>query len=292
MTHKAGFVSILGKPNVGKSTLMNRILKENLSIVTPKAQTTRHRIKGILNTPEYQVVFSDTPGLLDPNYLLQSKMMDFVAAAVEDADVVLFISDISEQYMDEKLVERIASFKVPVIIVINKIDISSTNEINKLVHGWKKKVKPHAVIPVSATQDFNIEEILKTILELLPEAPAFFPKEDLSDATERFFVSEMIREKIFLHYEQEIPYASEVAIESFKDEDDIIRISAIIYVERDSQKAILIGRKGEALKRVGTEARIDMEKFLNKKVFLELFVKVEENWRKNENKLKRFGYSS
>ena len=292
MTHKAGFVSILGKPNVGKSTLMNRILKENLSIVTPKAQTTRHRIKGILNTPEYQVVFSDTPGLLDPNYLLQSKMMDFVAAAVEDADVVLFISDISEQYMDEKLVERIASFKVPVIIVINKIDISSTNEINKLVHGWKKKVKPHAVIPVSATQDFNIEEILKTILELLPEAPAFFPKEDLSDATERFFVSEMIREKIFLHYEQEIPYASEVAIESFKEEDDIIRISAIIYVERDSQKAILIGRKGEALKRVGTEARIDMEKFLNKKVFLELFVKVEENWRKNENKLKRFGYSS
>ncbi len=291
MEHKAGFVGIIGKPNVGKSTLMNRLVGEGLSIVTSKAQTTRHRIKGILNKEEYQIVFSDTPGILEPNYLLQEKMMDFVKATLADADAVLFISDLSETYMDEAILSRLQSITKPVIVVINKIDLSSQDEINKLVHAWKKKLKPAAVIPVSALTDFNIEKIIETIIEHLPEGPAFFPKDAFSDANERFFVSEMIREKIMLHYQQEIPYSSQVSIESFKEDDKIIKIAATIYVERDSQKAILIGSGGQDIKRVGTEARIDMEKFLGKKVFLELFVKVEKEWRKNENKLRRFGYS-
>jgi GTP-binding protein Era len=291
MSHKAGFVGIIGKPNVGKSTIMNKLMGEGLSIVTPKAQTTRHRIKGILNSDEYQVIFSDTPGLLEPHYLLQKKMMDFVNAALEDADCILFISDLSETYMDEKILSMLLAIKVPIVVVINKMDLSSQDEINKLIHGWKKKLKPYAVIPVSALSGFNLDIILKTILELLPENPPYFSKEHLSDAHERFFVSEIIREKILLHYKQEIPYSSEVAIESFKEENKIIRISATIFVERDSQKAILIGKNGEDIKRIGIEARIDIEKFLGKKVFLELFVKVEKEWRKNENKLKRFGYS-
>jgi GTPase len=291
MAHKSGFVGIIGKPNVGKSTLMNRLVGEQLSIVTAKAQTTRHRIKGILNGEDYQIVFSDTPGILDPHYLLQEKMMDFVKASVEDADAVLFITDLSEQYMDEQILNRLKVLKSPVVVVINKVDISSQDEINKLVHGWKKKLQPHAVIPVSALQKFNTEKIVEAILELIPEAPPFFPKDNLSDANERFFVSEMIREKIFMHYKQEIPYSAEVAIESFKDEQKIVRIGAVIYVERDSQKAIIIGSGGEGIKRIGTEAREDIQKFLGKKVMLELFVKVEKEWRKNENKLRRFGYS-
>lgn len=291
MGHKAGFVGIIGKPNVGKSTLMNRLVGEQLSIVTPKAQTTRHRIKGILNGEDYQIVFSDTPGLLDPAYLLQEKMMDFVEASLEDADVVLFISDLSEGYMDEALMARLSAVKAPLIIVINKIDASSQDEIHKLIHGWKKKLKPAAVIPASALTNFNVPVITETILSLLPEAPPFFPKEHLSDANERFFVSEIIREKIFMHYQQEIPYSTEVGVESFKDEKNIVRIGAVIFVERDSQKGIIIGRKGEGIKRIGSEARVDIEKFLGKKVFLELFVKVEKEWRKNENKLRRFGYS-
>ena len=291
MAHKAGFVGIIGKPNVGKSTLMNRLVGEGLSIVTHKAQTTRHRIKGILNTEEYQIVFSDTPGLLEPHYLLQEKMMDFVKATLEDADAVLFISDLSEAYMDEAIIEKLSAVKAPLIVVLNKIDLSTQDEINKLVHGWKKKLKPLAVIPVSALKKFNTEKIIEAIVELLPEAPPYFPKDSLSDANERFFVSEIIREKIMLHYQQEIPYSTEVIVEAFKDEEKIVKIAATIFVERDSQKGILIGKGGEDIKRIGVEARIDIEKFLGKKVFLELFVKVEKEWRKNENKLRRFGYS-
>jgi GTPase len=291
MAHKAGFVGIIGKPNVGKSTLMNQLVGEGLSIVTHKAQTTRHRIKGILNTDDYQIVFSDTPGMLEPNYLLQEKMMDFVKSTLEDADAVLFISDLSETYMDETIVQKLSAIKAPLIIVLNKIDLSTQDEINKLVHGWKKKLKPVAVIPVSALNKFNTEKIVEAILELLPEAPPFFPKDSLSDANQRFFVSEIIREKIMLHYQQEIPYSSEVIVEAFKEEKNIVKIAATIFVERDSQKGILIGKGGEDIKRVGTEARHDIEKFLGKKVFLELFVKVEKEWRRNESKLRRFGYS-
>jgi GTP-binding protein Era len=290
MSHKSGFVSIIGKPNVGKSTLMNNLLKEKLSIVTPKAQTTRHRIKGILNAEDYQVVFSDTPGILEPHYLLHNKMMQFVQSALEDADAVLFITDLEETYMDEQMVQRIKSIKVPVVVVVNKADLSTPNEISKLTHGWKKAISPYAVIPTSALTNFNLDKILEAILEILPEAPAYFDKGNLSDSTQRFFASEMIREKIFMHYDKEIPYSSEVGIEEFKDEKSIIRIRAIIYVERNSQKGIIIGRGGEGLKRVGSESRRDMEKLFGKKVFLELFVKVEEDWRKRENVLKRFGY--
>jgi GTP-binding protein Era len=291
MAHKSGFVGIIGKPNVGKSTLMNKLVGEGLSIVTSKAQTTRHRIKGILNHEDYQIVFSDTPGLLEPNYLLQEKMMDFVKATLEDADAVLFISDLSETYLDEKTMEMLLTIKTPIIVIINKMDMSSSDEINKLVHGWKKKLNPKAVIPISALKDFNVERVTEALLEFIPEAPPYFPKDSLSDANERFFVSEIIREKIMLHYQQEIPYSSEVIVDAFKEEAAIIKIAATVYVERDSQKGILIGKGGQDIKRVGTEARIDMEKFLGKKVFLEIFVKVEKDWRKNENKLRRFGYS-
>ncbi|MBK7852456.1 MAG: GTPase Era [Bacteroidetes bacterium] len=291
MGHQAGFVSIIGKPNVGKSTLMNRLVGQSLSIVTPKAQTTRHRIKGILNDENYQVVFSDTPGILEPHYLLQEKMMDFVTESLKDADAVLYISDLSEAYGDEDLMRRLLQIKVPVVVVINKMDQSSPDEINKLVHGWKKKLNPHAIIPISALKDFNVEQVRDALLALMPEAPPYFPKENLSDASERFFVSEIIREKIFMHYQQEIPYSAEVGIEEFKEENKIIRINAVIFVERDSQKGILIGKGGESIKRIGTEARKDIERFLGKKVFLELFVKVEKDWRKSENKLRRFGYS-
>lgn len=291
MNHKAGFVCIIGKPNVGKSSLMNCMLGEKLSIVTPKAQTTRHRIKGILNGDDFQVVFSDTPGIIEPHYLLHDKMMEFVQASLADADAVLFISDLEETYMDEEIMNRLLAITIPIIVVINKSDLSTQEEINKLVHGWKKKLKPHAIIPISATGNFNVDKVNETILEVLPEAPPFFPKEDLSDLTERFFVAEMIREKIFLNYEKEIPYSTEVAIETFTEENGLIKIRAIIFVERDSQKGIIIGNKGDAIKQVGTQARKDMENFLGKKVFLELFVKVEKEWRKNELKLKRFGYS-
>ena len=292
MGHKAGFVGIIGKPNVGKSTLMNSLIGEQLSIVSHKVQTTRHRIKGILNSDEYQIIFSDTTGILEPHYLLQEKMMEFVNASLEDADAVLFITDNSEAYMEDDIVARLSAIKVPVVIVINKMDLSSTEEINKLVHGWKKKVNPHAIIPVSATLKFNVEKITEMLLTLMPEAPAYFPKDQLSDSNERFFISEIIREKIFMHYQQEIPYSTQVEVEAFKDEGKIARISAVIFVERDSQKGIIIGSKGEGIKRIGSEARRDIEKSLGKQVFLELFVKVEKEWRKNENKLRRFGYSS
>ncbi|MFM2207417.1 MAG: hypothetical protein RL213_1392 [Bacteroidota bacterium] len=292
MSHKAGFVSIIGRPNVGKSTLMNRLVGENLSIVSPKAQTTRHRIKGILNAPDFQIVFSDTPGILDPHYLLHHRMMEYVKSSLEDADAVLFITDLEEGYTQEDLVNRIRAIQVPVLIVINKVDNSTQDEVNKLVHGWKKAVQPKAVIPCSALNDFNVDVVRNAILELMPESPPFFPKEELSDASVRFFASEFIREKIFLHFKEEIPYACTVEVESFKEDGQIIRIGAVIYVERDSQKGIIIGRKGEAIKRIGTEARKDLEDFLGRKVFLELFVKVEKDWRKSESKLRRLGYPS
>ena len=264
---------------------------EELSIVTPKAQTTRHRIKGIMNGDDYQVVFSDTPGILEPHYLLHQRMMEYVSASLEDADAVLFITDLEEAYMDESIVNRIRSIKVPVVVVINKVDASSSDEINKLVHGWKKAVQPTAVVPCSALNNFNVDEVRKVILEMIPESPPFFPKDELSDASVRFFASEFVREKIFLHFKEEIPYACTVEIESFKEEVNLVRIGAVIYVERDSQKGIIIGRKGAAIKRIGTEARKDLEDFLGRKVFLELFVKVEKDWRKSESKLRRFGYN-
>lgn len=269
---------------------MNRLVGQSLSIVTSKAQTTRHRIKGILNNENYQIVFSDTPGILEPHYLLQEKMMDFVTESMKDADAVLYISDLSESYGDEAIMKLLTQIKVPIVVVINKMDESSPDEINKLVHGWKK-LNPYAIIPISALKDFNVEQVRDSLLELIPEAPPYFPKENLSDSSERFFVSEIIREKIFLHYQQEIPYSAEVGIEEFKEENKIIRINAVIFVERDSQKGILIGKGGESIKRIGTEARKDIEKFLGKKVFLEIFVRVEKDWRKSENKLRRFGYS-
>ena len=267
---------------------MNRLVGQSLSIVTSKAQTTRHRIKGILNNENYQIVFSDTPGILEPHYLLQEKMMDFVTESMKDADAVLYISDLSESYGDEAIMKLLTQIKVPIVVVINKMDESSPDEINKLVHGWKKKLNPYAIIPISALKDFNVEQVRDSLLELIPEAPPYFPKENLSDSSERFFVSEIIREKIFLHYQQEIPYSAEVGIEEFKEENKIIRINAVIFVERDSQKGILIGKGGESIKRIGTEARKDIEKFLGKKVFLEIFVRVEKDWRKSENKLRRF----
>lgn len=291
MAHKAGFVSIIGKPNVGKSTLMNRILGQHLSIVSAKAQTTRHRIKGILNAEDYQIVFSDTPGLLDPHYLLHQKMMDFVDAALEDADAVLFITDLAEQYMNEALVARLKKIKVPVVVVINKVDQSGIDEINKLVHGWKKHLQPHAVIPASAINDFNTTVVRDTLLEVLPESPAFFPKDDVSDASLRFFTAEFIREKIFMHYRDEIPYASTVDIEAFKEGEQQVHISAVIYVERETQKAIVLGKGGRTIKQIGQAARPEVEELVGTRVYLELWVKVWERWRKREEMLRRLGYA-
>jgi GTP-binding protein Era len=292
MNHKAGFVCIAGKPNVGKSTLMNALTGMKLSIVTPKAQTTRHRIRGIINGENFQIVFSDTPGIIKPHYLLHERMMDNVRAAFADADVVLLVADLSEDYSNEELTKVFQQLKTPVIVTINKADLSSESEIKKLVSGWKKKLNPKAVIPISAKENFNIEELKKTLVELMPEAPPFFPKEEVTDLPIRFFVAEIIREKIFRNYEQEIPYATEVKVLNFKEEGALVRIGAEIYVERKSQKGIIIGSKGEALKKTGTQARKDIEEFLGKKVFLEMFVRVEEDWRNHEKKLKRFGYES
>jgi GTP-binding protein Era len=292
MNHKAGFVCIAGKPNVGKSTLMNALTGMKLSIVTPKAQTTRHRIRGIINGENFQIVFSDTPGIIKPHYLLHERMMDNVRAAFADADVVLLVADLSEDYSNEELTKVFQQLKTPVIVAINKADVSGEDEIKKLVSGWKKKLNPKAVIPISARENFNVEELKKMLVELMPEAPPFFPKEEVTDLPVRFFVAEIIREKIFRNYEQEIPYATEVKVIDFKEEAALTRISAEIYVERKSQKGIIIGSKGEALKKVGTQARKDIEEFLGKKVFLEMFVRVEEDWRNHEKKLKRFGYES
>jgi GTPase len=290
MSHKAGFVCIAGKPNVGKSTLLNALMGMKLSIVTPKAQTTRHRIRGIINGEDYQIVFSDTPGIIEPHYLLHERMMDNVRASFADADLIIFVTDLVEDYSNEQLVNVFLPLKVPIVVVINKSDLSVQDEINKLISGWKKKLKPAAVIPVSAKENFNIEELKKVLIEQLPEAPPFFHKEEITDLPERFFIAEIIREKIFRNYHREIPYSSEVAIVEFKDEGTLVKMRAEIYVERKSQKAIIIGHKGEALKKTATQARKEIETFLGKKVFLEVYVRVEEDWRSHEKKLKRFGY--
>jgi len=291
MKHKAGFVNIIGNPNVGKSTLMNVLIGEKLSIITSKAQTTRHRILGILNTDDYQVVFSDTPGIIKPAYELQESMMDFVKTAFEDADVLVYMVETGEKDLkNEAFFNKIKEVKIPVLLLLNKIDKSSQELLEQQVAYWKETVPNAEIHPISALENFNIPTVMKRIVELLPESPPFYPKDQLTDKPERFFVNETIREKILMHYKKEIPYSVEIETEEFKEETKIIRIRSVIMVERDTQKGIIIGHKGAALKRVGTEARKDLEKFFGKKIFMELYVKVNKNWRSNNNQLKRFGY--
>ncbi|WP_370424928.1 GTPase Era [Tenacibaculum dicentrarchi] len=291
MTHKSGFVNIIGNPNVGKSTLMNALVGEKLSIITPKAQTTRHRILGIVNDENHQVVFSDTPGILKPAYELQNSMMDFVKSAFDDADVLIYMVEVGEKELkNEAFFKRIIHSEIPIILLLNKIDKSSQEEVEEKIEYWKNKVPNAFVYVISALEKFNIDTVFSKIIELLPEGPAFYPKDQLTDKPERFFVNEKIREKILTHYKKEIPYAIEVETEEFSEEENIIKIRSVIMVERDTQKGIIIGHKGTALKRVGTESRKDLEIFFDKKVFLELYVKVNKNWRSNDRQLKRFGY--
>lgn len=287
---KAGFVSIVGKPNVGKSSLMNKLMGENLSIISAKAQTTRHRIMGILNGENYQLVYSDTPGILEPKYSLHEAMMSFVKVSLEDADAILLVVALEDKYEPE-LFDRFKKLQTPILLVINKIDTAKGSQVVDKVVYWKESLpNVKEIVTVSAKTGENVDGMLPKLLELLPEHPAFFPQDEFTDRTERFFASEIIREKIFTNYEQEIPYSTEVAIESFKDEPDIIRIRAVIYVERNSQKGIIIGQGGSSLKKVGMEARKDMEVFFAKKIFLETHVKVADNWRKEKFKLRQFGY--
>ena len=289
--HKSGFVNIIGNPNVGKSTLMNALVGEKLSIITSKAQTTRHRIMGIVSSEDFQIVYSDTPGILKPSYKLQESMMKFVTGAVADADVILYVTDTVERgERSAEIIDRIRQSGVPAIVVINKIDLTTPEALEALVDKWQGELPEARIVPASAKENSNIEGLFKTILDLLPEGPAFYPKDTLTDKTLRFFASEIIREKILRFYDKEIPYCCEIEIESYKEEPAIDRIAATIYVARDSQKGILIGHKGEKLKRVGQAAREDMEQFLGKKVFLQLFVKVNDDWRNNERQLRRFGY--
>ncbi len=289
--HKSGFVNIIGNPNVGKSTLMNALVGERLSIITSKAQTTRHRIMGIVNGEDFQIVYSDTPGILKPAYKLQESMMNFVHGAVDDADVILYVTDTVEQSdRQEAIVERINRSGIPTIVVINKIDLTTPDKLEALAAEWQERLPEAVIIPVSAKEKIGMAGVLNAILQRLPEGEAFYPKDTLTDKTLRFFASEIIREKILLNYEKEIPYCCEIEIDTYKEEPTIDRISATIYVARTSQKGIIIGHKGERLKRVGQQAREDMEHFLQKKVFLQLFVKVQEDWRNNERQLRRFGY--
>jgi GTP-binding protein Era len=291
MGHRSGFVNILGNPNVGKSTIMNALVGEKLSIITAKAQTTRHRIMGIVNGEDFQIVYSDTPGILRPQYKLQETMMNSVNSALTDADTILYVSDVLEHNAFEgEYIDRIKESGIPVIIALNKVDLSNQDDLEKVVESWHKEFPDSPIIPVSGLKKFNLESLLNAILVKLPEGPAFFPKDQLTDKYERFFASEIIREKILVHYQKEIPYSVEIEIESFKEEKTIIKIRALIHVTRDSQKGIIIGHKGSMLKRVGTEARRDMEGFFNKKVFLELYVKVTKDWRDKPLILKRFGY--
>jgi GTP-binding protein Era len=291
MEHKSGFVNIIGKPNVGKSTLMNAMVGEKLSIITAKAQTTRHRIHGILNTPDYQVIFSDTPGILEANYKLQENMLKAARSALVDADILIYLTEIGEKPdPDNAFLQKVAKAKVPVLLVINKIDQSNQEDVTKCMEQWDLLLPNAEKIPISALKKFNVESVFNRILDHLPESAPYYPKDALTDKSERFFAGEMIREKILLHYKQEIPYAVEVEIESFKEDSKLIRIYALIYVERESQKGILIGNEGKALKRVGRESRLDMEAFFQKKVFLELRVKVKKEWRNNERFIKNFGY--
>ena len=290
--HKSGFVNIVGNPNVGKSTLMNDLVGERVSIITSKAQTTRHRIMGIVNTPEYQIVFSDTPGVLAPKYKLQESMLSYSEGALTDADVLLYVTDVVEDpTKNADFLARVAAEKVPVLLVINKIDLlKDQKQLEEIVDRWRTMLPNAEIFPTSATEGFNVQNLMKRIVELLPEGEPYFGKDALTDKPARFFVTEIIREKILLNYDKEVPYSAEVIVEKFEEKETSIHIMAVIYVERDSQKGILIGKGGAMLKKVGTEARKDIEKFFGKSVYLELFVKVEPNWRNRQNKLRSFGY--
>ena len=289
--HKAGFVNIIGNPNVGKSTLMNAFVGEKLSIITSKAQTTRHRILGIVNGDDFQLVLSDTPGIIKPVYELQSSMMHFVKSAFEDADIIIYMVEIGEKSLkDDIFFKKITSTKTPVILLLNKIDTSDQKILEKQAALWQSKVPNAEFYPISALTGFNIKNVFNRLIELLPQSPPFYPKDQLTDKPERFFVNEKIREKILMHYKKEIPYAVEVETEEFFEDEKIIRIRSVIMVERETQKGILIGHKGKALKRVGVEARKDLEQFFEKKIYVELYVKVNKNWRSNPRELKRFGY--
>ena len=289
--HRAGFVNIIGNPNVGKSTLMNALVGEKLSIVTAKAQTTRHRIMGIVNGEDYQIVYSDTPGILKPKYRLQESMMNFVETAIGDADTILYVTDTVEQPdKNDEWVEKLQRLECPVILVINKIDISTQEKVVELMRWWQEKLPKATIFPASAQEKFNLDSIFEAIVASLPVAPPWYDKDVFTDRTLRFFASEIIREKIFLNYSQEIPYSCEVVIEQFKEGEERYEISAVIYVMRDSQKGIIIGKAGSALKKVGTQARLDMEDFFQKKIYLNLFVKTDDGWRQSKKELKRFGY--
>ncbi|NDV78935.1 GTPase Era [Dysgonomonas sp. 511] len=289
--HKSGFVNIVGNPNVGKSTLMNLLVGEKISIITSKAQTTRHRILGIVNTEDYQIVYSDTPGVLRPNYKLQESMLNFSQSALSDADVLLYVTDVIEKTdKNEEFLRKVQNTDVPVLLIINKIDQTNQKELETLVKQWKELLPKAEIYPISALNKFNIDVIKKRILDFIPESPPYFEKDALTDRPARFFVTETIREKILLYYKKEVPYAVEVVVEEFKEEKDIINIRALIIVERDTQKGIIIGHKGVALKKVATSARRDIERFFNKKIFIEIFVKVEKDWRSRDNLLRQFGY--
>ena len=289
--HRAGFINIIGNPNVGKSTLMNNLVGEKLSIITSKAQTTRHRILGIVNGDNFQLIFSDTPGIIKPSYELQDSMMDFVKSALEDADVLIYMVEIGEKSIkDSEVHDKIQSAKIPTIILLNKIDLSTQEDIKNQINIWSNQYPNTEIYPVSALNNFNTEKVINRIIELIPESPAYFPKDQLTDKPERFFVNEKLREKILLYYNKEIPYSVEVQTEEFKEEESIIRIRSLILVERESQKGIIIGHNGVALKKIGSKARIDLEKFFGKKIFIELHVKVSKNWRSNSNQLRKFGY--
>ena len=289
--HRAGFVNIIGNPNVGKSTLMNALVGEKLSIVTAKAQTTRHRIMGIVNGEDYQIVYSDTPGILKPKYRLQESMMNFVETAIGDADTILYVTDTVEQPdKNDEWVEKLQRLECPVILVINKIDISTQEKVVELMRWWQEKLPKATIFPASAQEKFNLDSIFEAIVASLPVAPPWYDKDVFTDRTLRFFASEIIREKIFLNYSQEIPYSCEVVIEQFKEGEERYEISAVIYVERETQKGIIIGKGGTALKKVGTQARLDMEDFFQKKIYLNLVVKTDDGWRQSKKELKRFGY--
>lgn len=293
MNHKAGFVNIVGNPNVGKSTLMNRLVGEKISIITSKSQTTRHRIKGIVNTDDYQIVFSDTPGVVKPSYKMQEYMLEFSKSALIDADIILYVTDVVENIEKNiDFIEKVNRSETPVLLAINKIDLTTQDKLEALYEKWKSLIPRAEIFPISATENFNVDNLYKRIIELLPEGEPYFPKDDLTDLPARFFVNEIIREKILQNYDKEIPYSVEVEVEEFKEDDKRINIMAVIHVDRSSQKGIIIGHQGEALKKVGTEARLDIEAFFGKKVFLNLYVKVLKDWRNKENDLKNFGYTN
>ena len=291
--HKAGFVNIVGNPNVGKSTLMNRLVGEKISIITSKSQTTRHRIKGIVNTDDYQIVFSDTPGVVKPSYKMQEYMLEFSKSALVDADIILYVTDVVEN-IEKNLdfIDKVNKSDIPVLLVINKIDLTTQEKLEALFDKWKSLIPRAEIFPLSATENFNVDNLYERIVELLPEGEPFFPKDELTDLPSRFFVNEIIREKILQYYDKEVPYSVEVEVEEFKEDDKRINIMAVIYVERSSQKGIIIGSQGEALKKVGTQARLDIEAFFGKKVFLNLYVKVLKDWRNKDSELKNFGYAN